>query len=86
MFHKLFYNCHDASLNAIRKEGKSVGLITRLRLWCHLKACAACRNFDRQNAKINHLVDKMKAAPKAEASIESKERWKSLLTPHEKGS
>ena len=49
----LMYSCRKATLLLERQRMKPLGTIDKARLWMHLGACAACRTYAKQSARID---------------------------------
>jgi hypothetical protein len=52
VFHRVFLSCQEATHLLSHAQDAPLGFWRRWRLDVHLRACAACRRFDRQLAAL----------------------------------
>lgn len=74
--------CEKSTELSVRKADGKIGLINRLKLWFHLRMCALCRNFERQNAWIDARMKQLKMSKLSQQQKrEIKERLKKNMRP-----
>ncbi|MDN3654837.1 hypothetical protein QWZ08_04305 [Ferruginibacter paludis] len=55
LFRKTVFDCKQATLLSLKKEGGKITIMERVKLFYHLLYCVYCRRFEKQSSIINHL-------------------------------
>jgi len=83
LFRKIVFNCKQATLLSLKKEGKSISVPERIKLLYHLLFCDSCRNFIKQSSLITRLgkdvIDSIFANPPHTLSPKIKESLQQQL-------
>lgn len=53
----IILSCQQASAFIQKKEAGALGPVDRARLKVHLAVCALCRQYEKQSARLNDLLD-----------------------------
>ncbi|MBL0126423.1 MAG: hypothetical protein IPP83_02965 [Flavobacteriales bacterium] len=81
LMNTLMLSCRKATELMERRTMEALGTLDRMQLWMHLRVCDGCRAFQKQNARIDEM---MEVRDQPETSLDTTGLEERVLTALEK--